>query len=304
VSEPTERTTRRLDAPRVVIGCAPLLGFAAFAVLRWADWGTSADADADGGDAELAVWQFLVAASVVVWAVLAGVGLRLLRDVGRANQRRETIVFVAFVYVVIGAVLVVGAIAGLRNEYVMDGQRWKIPLFHLIAGAANAPLLIVLKRIQLQAADDAGWGATAADLERMRRLRRTMHAATASLGVVIALAVIATGALRQATVAAGLTPVPDTFVLVYGGWFTGVVAAIYLYVFSALEARGRRILGAAAPLPDPGPGSADAFLAGRTLRCELAQELELGGDARRNLEGLLAVLAPIAGALLTRLGGL
>ena len=95
----------------------------------------------------------------------------------------------------------------------MGGQNWKIPILHLVAGAANVPLLIVLKRIQLQAVDDTGWRATARDVERMRGLRRSMQAATGSLGVVIALAVIATGALRQATVAAGLTPVPDTFVL-------------------------------------------------------------------------------------------
>ena len=64
------------------------------------------------------------------------------------------------------------------------------------------------------------------------------------------------------------------------------------------------MLSTAAPLPDPDPESAEAFVTSRTLRTELAQELELGGDARRNLEGLLAVLAPLAGALLTRLGGL
>jgi hypothetical protein len=114
--------------------------------------------------------------------------------------------------------------------------------------------------------------------------------------------VIATGALREATDAAHLQPVPDTFVLVYGAWFTGVVAAIYLRVFGALEARGRWMLETAAPLPDP--GSIEAFMARRSFRSELAQELELGGDPRRNLEGLLAVLAPLADALLTRLGGL
>ena len=299
------------------MACAPFLGLAAFAVLRWVDWGESRNADARGGAAELAVWQFLVAASVVVWAVLAGVGLRLLKaliaPIGasppaggrarRANSRRETVAFVILVYAVIGTMLVIGGIAELRNPYVMDGQNWKIPILHLVAGAAIVPLLVGLQRIQLSAADDTGWSATARDVERIRLLRRLMQAAIAALGVVIALAVIATGALRQATMAAGLEPVPDTFVLVYGGWFTGVVAAIYLYVFSALEARGRWVLKTAAPLPDPDPDHADRFLASRTLRGELAQELELGGDARRNLEGLIAVLAPLTAALLTRVGG-
>lgn len=312
MGDSTQRAGLSFDAPRAVMACAPLLGLAAFAVIRWVDWGDSREAQARGGDLELAAWQFLVSASVVVWALLAAVGLGLLKDVsergGGPTQRerswRETVVFVAFVYLVIVSMLVVGAIAGLRNPYVMDGQAWKILVLHLVAGVANVPLLVVLKRIQIDAADDTRWSITARDVERLRVLRGTMQAAIASLGVVIALAVIATGALRQATVAAGLTPVPDTFVLIYGAQFTGVVAAIYLYVFSALEARGRWMLQTAAPLPDPDPGSAEAFMASRRLRTELAQELELGGDPRRNLEGLIAVLAPLAGALLTRIGGL
>jgi hypothetical protein len=292
------------------MACAPLVGFGAFAVLRWVDWGASPLPRARGGATELGLWQFLVTASVVVWVVLAGVGFRLLEDLRAElgaqphSERswRATVAFVVFVFVVIATMLAIGAIAGLRNPYVMDGQDWKIPVLHLVGGVAIVPLLVVLKRIQLCAVDDTGWTTAARDVARMRVLRRSMQAATAALGVVIALAVIATGALREATVAAHLQPVPDTFVLVYGAWFTGVVAAIYFHVFGALEARGRWMLETAAPLPDP--GSAEEFMAGRSLRSELAQELELGGDPRRNLEGLLAVLAPLAGALLTRLGGL
>lgn len=294
---------RRFDAARAVTLCAPLLGLAAFAVLEWVDWGADRDPRASGGADELAVWEFLVTASVVAWAVLAGLGLRLLHDVGELveRRRRETVLFVLYVYVAIAIVLIAG---GLRNPFVMAGQDWKVPLLHVVAGIANLPLLLVLKRIQLQASDAAGWSTTARDLERLRFLRRCTQTATAALGLVIALAVIATGALREATAAAQLTPVPDTFVLVYGAWFTGVVAAVYLHVFGALEARGRWMLDQIAPLPDVVPESTEAFLTTRALRHELAGELELGGDPRRNLEGLLAVLAPLVAALLTRLGGL
>ena len=295
--------SRRFDAARVVTLCAPLLGLAAFAVLEWVDWGANRDRRARGGADELAVWEFLVTASVVAWAVLAGLGLRLLHDVGELveRRRRETVLFVLYVYVAIAIVLLAG---GLRNPFVMAGQDWKVPLLHVVAGIANLPLLLVLKRIQLQASDAAGWSTTARDLERLRFLRRCTQTATAALGLVIALAVIATGALREATAAAQLTPVPDTFVLVYGAWFTGVVAAVYLHVFGALEARGRWMLDQIAPLPDVVPASTETFLTTRALRHELAGELELGGDPRRNLEGLLAVLAPLVAALLTRLGGL
>lgn len=39
-------------------------------------------------------------------------------------------------------------------------------------------------------------------------------------------------------------------------------------------------------------------------RRALSEELELGGDPGKNLEGLVAVFSPLIGALLSRLGGL
>jgi hypothetical protein len=83
-----------------------------------------------------------------------------------------------------------------------------------------------------------------------------------------------------------------------------VLGAIYLYVFGAIDRRARWIVEQAAPLPEPRLESAEAFLASIQLRSQLAQEVELGGDARKNLEGLIAVLSPLLGALLTRLAGI
>jgi hypothetical protein len=168
----------------------------------------------------------------------------------------------------------------------------------------HARSFVVLKRVQLCAAEEVGWSTTAADIERIHLLRRCLRAATASLGAIIALAVIATGALRHAVEASDLIPLPDTFVLVYGACFTGILAAIYLHVFTALDGRARSLMEQAAPLPDPDLAAAEAFAASTKLRGELSAELELGGDPRKNLEGLIAVLSPLGGALLTRLGGL
>lgn len=67
-----------------------------------------------------------------------------------------------------------------------------------------------------------------------------LRSATICRGAMVALAVLATGALRTAVAAAQLRPPPETFVLLYGGWFTAILAGIYLYVFGALEERARR----------------------------------------------------------------
>ena len=69
-------------------------------------------------------------------------------------------------------------------------------------------------------------------------------------------------------------------------------------------ARARLIVDRAAPFRDAEVASVDTLRPSRDLRRALKEDLELGGDARKNLEGLVAVFSPLIGALLSRLGGL
>ena len=135
-------------------------------------------------------------------------------------------------------------------------------------------------------------------------LRRQLRTATAALGTVIALFLISSRALSEAFEAARLEPPPDSIVLVAGAWFTGILTAIYLYIFTSVDERARALLERAAPLPDPNPAAAEEFTTTMNLRRELSAELELGGDTRKNLEGLIAVFSPLAAALLSRFAGL
>jgi hypothetical protein len=318
VRDQVSRARKRLDLGRAVTVTAPVAGVGAFALLKWAGGGSDKDPRAAGGGAELAVWQLLIAAQVVVWSLAAGIGRKAAKEleahirswwpdsasVLRARWRRGVVGFVIFTYAAVALPLVVGGIAGLRNPYLMAGQVWKIPLLHVVAGVAAMPFLGLLKRIELCAADGVEWSTTRMHIGRIRLLRRYLRLATASLGGIIALAVIATGALRHAVEAASLEPLPESFMIVYGAWFTGVVAAIYLYASTALDERARWIMEEAAPLPDPKLEAAEAFTASTKLRAELGAELELGGDPRKKLEGLLVILSPLGGALLTRVGGL
>jgi hypothetical protein len=255
---------------RLVLLSAAPLGLAVFAVVRWAG---SRSVTPDAAEPLVEVWEFLIAASVVLWTALASVGLRMLETLPRR---------------------------GGVWSVVVAGQQWKNVLLHAVAAAAITPWLVALKRIQLVAADDRDWAIGGDAIERLRALRGNLKGATAALGGMVALAVILSGALREAVTAAGLDPTPDSYVLVYGAWLTAIVAAIYLHVFGAIERRARWILK---DVPVPHPASA-AFPAAVERRAQLAQELELGGDPRANLEGLVAVLAPLIGALLTRVGGL
>jgi hypothetical protein len=296
---------------RAVTLAAPLLAFGAFALLRWGD-------EPVPSTRELDVWIVLIATQVAGWTIFVGIGIRGLGAldalfekwpstrglVGSRSWRRETGSFLALVYGTISVLLVLGGIAHIRNPFLLDWQEWKIPLLHVVAGAAVFPFFVGLKWIQLCAEDDTLWSTTADDIERLKSFRRYLRTATAAMGTAVALAVVSTGALRTAVVAAGRIPLPEEFVIIYGAFLSGVVGAIYIYVFSAIEARGRSMLREAVPLPDPDLPTADRFSAATKLRGELAQELELGGDPRTNLEGLIAVFAPLVGALVTGVGGL
>ena len=191
--------------------------------------------------------------------------------------------------------LVLTWLAGVESGIVIWGQQWKNVLLHVIAAVTILPWLVALERIRLDARDGD------ATIERIRALRDGTATATAALGGMVAVAVLLSGALRNAVTEARLEPTPDAYLLIYGAWLTAILAAIYLRVFGAIERCARAIVDRAVPLPDP---AAEAFPAAVERRGLLAQELGMGGDPRSNLESLVAVLAPLAGALLTRVGGL
>lgn len=290
---------------------APLLGaIAAYVVLELVDVGTQPDPHAHPDD-RLAVWELVVTASVVVWIVLGVLGARMLRDpqtVPDATSWRRIVSrasgYFAAVYGAVAFPLVFMGLTGLGNTTILAGQQWKNVVLHLAGAVAILPLLILIKQIELHADDDAAWAPGAHTIAGISRLRRSLHIATAALGAIVALAVIGTGALRDAVVAAGVEAVPDTLVLVYGAWYTAVVAAIYLPAFWAIERRATCMLNEVAQLPDPDAATAQTFSERVAFRAEVAQQLGLDGNARQNLEGLVVVMSPLIGAVLTRLGGL
>jgi hypothetical protein len=278
---------------RILLAAVPL-GLAVFVIVKW----VNVLGDAEGqADPQVGVWELMVAASVVLWTALAAVGVGMLDKL----PRRDVGGLVLAVYGAILLLLVFTLLAGIHNQFVVAGQQWKNFLLHVIALVTITPWLVALERIRVVADDDDEWAPTAKAIARIQEHRRWLHAATAALGGMIALAVILTGGLREAVTAAGLEPTPDSYVLVYGAWLTALLAGLYLRVFSAVERRARWIVCSAVPLPDPG---SDGFSAAVERRAQVGQELQLGGNARANLESLISVLAPLIGALLTRFGGL
>lgn len=263
---------------------------------------------------ELALWQVFITFQVIVWILLAGAGISSFKKLtattfrcppnasSRGRHRLRIILFVILAYAILGIPLL--SDLDVRNPPLIPGQGWKLIVLHVIAGASAVPFVVTLKSIQLYAADDAAWSTSACDIEDVNVLRRALRTATASIGAIIALAVIASGFLRAAVSAAGIDPLPESSMLIYGAWQTAFLTGLYLHVFTALDGRARTIIEEAAPRVDPTIGDMQEFSSRNKFRTELAQTLELGGDPRKNLEGLVAIFSPLISAMLSQLGGL
>lgn len=144
------RNDRRAADP--IPSMALLSGLAAFFFLREGSPGPGA------GTAELAVWQLMIVALVVVATMLWGFGIKTLieldarfSEVLTRARLQETVRFLAVAYGAILLLLVLGGVAGLRNPFLLAGQGWKVPVLHLVAGIATGPFLVVSKRIQIAA---------------------------------------------------------------------------------------------------------------------------------------------------------
>src|SRR5215204_3147570 len=136
-----------------------LLGFGAFAALKWLPVGERPEEGAARAQDELAVWELLVAGGVVVWALLAGAGFRMWRNVDDDFARRSgaTVVFVTLVWSAALLLLLLGWFADLDSPTILRGQQIKNAALHVVALVAVVPFLVVLKRIQLTAVDETCW---------------------------------------------------------------------------------------------------------------------------------------------------
>ena len=294
--------------PTSIQVAAPFVGIGVFLFLR-----NGAAGSPLGDSEEFGIWVLLIVGQVMAWFLLAGAGLHALIELwqrlGDWGLRPEQAAIKTAVYLVFGY-LVVTVLLRLYQEARAHiapggddaGLQAKVVVLTVLAYLATLPHAITLKLVQLASADGAAWGSIDLDVPRMRYLRAASLTAAAALAFVIAMAVLATGALRQALAAGGLRPFPEIYIIFYGLLFSGLLGAIYLHAFNALDARGQSTLDGAAPFVDPMP--ADDYSTVHKARTELASELQIGGDIRKNLEGLLVVISPLVSAVFSSLAGI
>jgi hypothetical protein len=152
--------------------------------------------------------------------------------------------------------------------------------------------------------DGAGYGA--AQVSRYLAIRTDLQFFLYALGLILTGGVLGAAASRQATFAFDPSKTFDiTGVLLYGTYFTAVLAFAYLPVHATLLAVGKRIRDGTLPnMPNPraADGSVNpAWSDWSAARSTLDDLMELGVSANASLQAGVLILSPLLGSLLTAL---
>lgn len=247
---------------------------------------------------DLAVWMALVIVQMMIWGFVAYINLGIYS--GLREQAGRVWKAVGFVLAVLVAVALPLGVASIHLGAEIIGSAessYVAVVLQLAAFVSVVPALLVLYTVRSISAD--GRGEIDAEAVRSNRsLRRAIRPAVASLGVTLAVGIIATGFTRDA-----IAEVSDSFeiepqhVLLYGGFFTGVVFALYVYAKSAVDTTAQQMVDEAVPVVGLDPG--DDFLAREKARADMEDALGLGVNSRESFQSLVVVASPLLGAILT-----
>jgi MFS family permease len=277
-----------------------VVGFAAGAALLLINLHGSEESSQFVSHGEAALWMILLALQPAFWAAVTSYAWKMARHyLPRRRQDLERIAASAAVIfvLVIGQPVAYRLAEGRVNP--LWGWSWKLPAL-TAAGffLVGLPSLLGILGVQAFAARNLGASIQDFDIERFVELRDDLNRFLALLGATIGLAVLATGALRNAVLASnpGAHP-PAEIILEYGGFLTLLLAFAYApanYTLIRLGLRIRDVLLPERPPPkDPGFGE---WYATRKNLTELLQ-VEIGTFQR--LQTGVLILSPLLSAALS-----
>ena len=123
-----------------------------------------------------------------------------------------------------------------------------------------------------------------------------------TLGIVVGLLTLATGALRKTLISFGTSPkdFPSSIVLAYGLYFTMLIALIYFPVYNSLLKAGRQLCDIFFPMPLPDSKSwAETY----SNRKKLEEFLQLQKSTPQRFQSSIAIAAPLISGIASVLLG-
>ncbi len=245
------------------------------------------------------IWVVTLGAQTAFWGVIAiplWRSLRTFREEIRSHRLGVFGTALAFI-----AILAGGPVAmRLPRLNPLDGATWKVTLLSSIGGlAVGIPALTGMVLVQIASRRRfRSRPPSKRDVERFVAMRNDLQRFLLVAGAMIALTTLATGVLRNALLTDGLDPArfPPELVLLYGAFFTAVIALAYVPAYTALVGAGRRIVELALPMPEP---TAPDFGGWYDARKSLSEFLQLEVTVADRLQVGIIVLAPLTSAVLS-----
>jgi hypothetical protein len=251
------------------------------------------------------LWLFFIITLTALLALLAGplwLSLRPLQAYfkrGRLDIIMSTILTLALLCVPIPVARLLAPIPTPDLQY----HSTKIAIILLLALMTVTPGVvgILLVRAGTQAAH-AELMAEAPPLDfvdmirKHLRLRDTLQQYLAVLGLLVGLVTLTTGALRNVQIASGVSEedYPLTVVLIFGLYYTALLALLYAPTYLALGEAGRTLRDRAFPF-----SSLDNLAEDTKKRMQLEELLQLNIRTEQSLRAGIAILAPLLTSLVS-----
>ncbi len=134
---------------------------------------------------------------------------------------------------------------------------------------------------------------------RFQTLRDLLQRFLYVLGLLISLVTLSNGAQRNALIAAGViqeSAVPIANILIWGAYYTAMVALSYIPTYLLLREVGQRICHAYFPVSSITPESLSEWHAGRK---GLEALLNMGGGIGQNLQSGIVILSPLLSGIIS-----
>jgi hypothetical protein len=257
------------------------------------------------GTPEFAFWLILASAQAGLWAIAALPVYRSLHDLWKWWPKNKTEIFTSmalFSVLVWGFLLAATFVPNL--DYPLPNHHAKLlalsGLAFLVALGGVIGIWLVHAALKSNFANRTPGGE---QIHEFLTLKTHLRRLLAIEGAIIGSAILASGALREAVLHATCIPktaFPQVFVLGYGAFFSALLALVYAPVHLRLLVVGRRLRDDLAPVPDQ---IGDTFSAWWSRRQALDALLQLEVGVSQSLQASVAILTPLAGAIVGLLLG-
>src|SRR5919204_2007616 len=253
---------------------------------------------------EFRLWLFLIAAQTALWAI--GAAFLLAPEVRRPVEdywvaaRRHVVASVVAAAIPLVAFVAYASLSS-HLDYPFPDHPYKVLALSLI-GSCVALIGVAELALVKFALESGHAGGRSADVKRYLALRALLQRVLTVQGAIVGAAALSAGALRNAVVAytGHKSSFPREYVLLYGAFFTLLLAVWYTPVYLKLLEVGRANLEAACPLEEPkSPGWLPAY----EKRKKLEEHLQLEVATSASFRAGVAILAPLASALVALLLG-